>query len=70
MGCFQHLFVNVTSSPWPVKLSWQHVYTFYLFPFAWWQYCFDATLVNTQTHIHRHEHLLHRLCYSLSQLRN
>jgi len=32
-----------------VKLSWKYSYTVYLFPFAWWQHCFEATLVNTQT---------------------
>jgi len=41
---------KVTSSPWAVKLSWQHTYRAQLFPFARWHHHFDATMVNTRTH--------------------
>ena len=33
-----------------MKLSWQHNrYIVYIFQLMWWQYHFDATLVNTHT---------------------
>jgi len=44
---------KVTSSSWALELSWQRSCVVYLFSLAWWQYRFDATVVNTQTHTHR-----------------